>query len=103
MAELFPKKQTFVDDRDSRGEQFVITRVKLLTTTSDHVNLPTFLDAALLHTARTTSDPTFYATRQNTQISIDGGTVGDEQVIVSRHTGMINYDRGDQIPGNTDK
>lgn len=100
MAKLFPTKQTFVDEKLSNGEQIVITRVKLLSSSSDHVDLPdTALDTALLQSTKTTSDPTFYLTRADSQLSIDGGTVGDEHVIVSRHSGMINFGKGDNPDG----
>ena len=95
MAQLFPTKQTIVDEKVP-NEQIVITRVTILSTGTDHVEIPTATDAALLHTARTTADPTFYLTNRSTQFNIDGGTVGDEHVVVSRHAGMINFDKGDQ-------
>jgi len=100
MAKLFPTRQTFVDEKLSNGEQIVVTRVKLVSSTSDHVELPdTALDAALLHESKTTADPTFYLSGSDAVLNIDGGTVGDEHVVVSRHRGMINYGRGDNPIG----
>ena len=99
MAKIFPSKQTFVDEKLSNGEQIVVTRVKIVNATSDHVQLPTFTDAQILQTDRTTADPTFYASRGSAQFNIDGATVGTEYVVVSRHAGMINYDAGDN-PNN---
>jgi len=92
MAKLFPSKQTVVDQPDNR--QIIITTVKAVGTTSDHVDLPNAVDAALLHSARTTADPTFYLTTQGNQVAIDGATVGTEYVIVSRHEGQLNFSRG---------
>lgn len=94
MAKLFPDKQTFVDLRD--GDQVVVTKVTIVSSTSDFVSLPTAQDAAILNTTRTASDPTFYLTGRNTVFNIDGGTVGDEHLIVSRHSGVLNFDKGDQ-------
>jgi hypothetical protein len=92
MARLFPSKQTVVDQPDSR--QVVITTVTALTTGSDHVDLPNAVDAALLQAARTTSDPTFYLTTNGRSFAIDGATIGSEYVIVSRHEGSLNFNRG---------
>lgn len=100
MAKLFPTKQTFVDEKLANGEQIVVTRVTIISSTSDFVSLPTAVDAAMLQSARTTADPTFYLSGRGTVFNIDGATVGAEHVIVSRHKGMINFDRGDQAPGN---
>lgn len=95
MSKLFPKRQTFVDEKLSNGEQIVVTRVTLVSS-ADFVSIPTALDAAVLLTTRTASDPTFYLSGRNTVFNIDGGSAGDEHVIVSRHAGMINFDKGDQ-------
>jgi len=100
MAKLFPIRQTFVDEKLANNEQIVVTRVVLVSSTSDHVELPRAADAAMLQTARTTADPTFYLSRRGSFFNIDGGTVGAEHVVVSRHLGMINFDRGDQGSGN---
>ena len=98
MAKMFPTKETFVDLRD--GTRILISKVKILTTTSDHVDLPNAVDAQILQTARTTSDPTFYLTTKGNQIAIDGATVGAEYVIVSRHEGQLNFHRGKNTPDN---
>jgi hypothetical protein len=97
MAKLFPSKETFVDFRD--GTQILTSKVTLLTSTSDHVDLPNAVDAQLLQTDRTTADPTFYLTSKGNQIAIDGGTVGTEYVVVSRHEGMLNFARGRNVTG----
>lgn len=92
MAKLFPSKQTVVDQPDNRS--IIITTVKAVSTLSDHVELPNAVDAAMLHAARTTADPTFYLTTNGNQVAIDGATVGTEYVIVSRHEGQLNFSRG---------
>lgn len=92
MAKIFPSKQTFVDQRD--GTQILITNVKILTSTSDHVELPNAVDAAILNAARSTADPTFYLSNAGASFSIDGATVGTEYIVVSRHDGGMNYFRG---------
>jgi hypothetical protein len=99
MAKLFPTRQTFVDEKLSNGEQIVVTRVTLVSSSSDFVSIPRADDAGLLHSSRTTADPTFYLTGAGTVFNIDGGTVGAEHVVVSRHSGMLNYDKGDNPSG----
>lgn len=89
MAKLFPSKQTFVDQRN--GTQILISNVKILTSTSDHLQLPTTTDVQLLTGAYRTSDPTFYLTSDQNNVAIDGATVGTEYIVVSRHDGMVNY------------
>jgi hypothetical protein len=98
MARLFPSKQTVVDQPNSR--QVIITTVTGLTTTSDHVELPNAVDAALLQSARTTADPTFYLATNGRSFAIDGATVGTEYVIVSRHEGSLNFGRGKNARGD---
>lgn len=95
MAKIFPKRQTFVDEKVSSGEQVVVTRVVITSSTHDFVSLPgSALDAAILQSAKATADPTFYLTGRDTVFNIDGGTVGSELVVVSRHV-MINTSKGD--------
>jgi hypothetical protein len=89
MAKLYPSKQTFVDQRN--GTQILISNVKLLTATSDHLDIPVAADVQLLQAAYRTSDPTFYLTSGKDQVAIDSGTVGTEYIVVSRHDGMVNY------------
>jgi hypothetical protein len=98
MAKLFPSKQMIVDQRD--GTQILITNVKIVNATSDNVELPNAVDAAFLHSARGTSDPTFYLTTSGNDLAIDGATVGTEYIIVSRHTGGVNFFRGKNPVGN---
>jgi len=97
MAKLFPSRQTVVDHEGSTT--VIITNVKTLNATSDHVELPNAVDAGFLHTARGTADPTFYLTTSGNQIAIDGATVGTEYTIVSRHEGSLNFSRGSNAPG----
>jgi len=92
MAELFPSKQTFVDQRD--GVQILVSNVTTIDTTTDHVKLPNASDAQILQAARTTADPTFYLSSGGAQFNIDGATAGTNYIIVSRHDGGINYYRG---------
>ena len=92
MAKLFPSKQTVVDH--SNGMTVILTDVKILGSTSDHVELPNAVDAGFLHSSRGTSDPTFYLTTSGNQLAIDSATVGTEYTVVSRHDGQINFARG---------
>lgn len=92
MAKLFPSKQTVVDHAD--GVTVILSNVKILGSTSDHLELPNASDAGFLHAARGTSDPSFYLTTSGNQIAIDGATVGTEYTVVSRHDGQINFARG---------
>lgn len=101
MAKLFPSKQTVVDQLT--GKTIIISDVKILTSTSDHLELPNAVDAGFLHAARGTADPTFYLTTQGNQLAIDGATVGTEYTVVSRHDGQINFARGTNTrDGNND-
>jgi hypothetical protein len=92
MAKLFPSKQTVVDHEGTTT--IILSNVKILTATSDHLELPNAVDAGFLHTARGTSDPGFYLTTSGNQIAIDGATVGTEYLITSRHEGQLNFARG---------
>ncbi|KKL45800.1 hypothetical protein LCGC14_2352020 [marine sediment metagenome] len=98
MAKLFPSKQTIVDQRD--GTQILITNVKIVNATSDHLELPNAVDAAFVHAARGTADPTFYLTTSGNELAIDGATVGTEYIVVSRHAGGVNFFRGKNPVGN---
>jgi len=92
MPKLFPSRQEFVDLRN--GEQVVVTKVTIVSS-ADFVSIPTALDASILQSAKATADPTFYLTGRDTVFNIDGATVGDELIVTSRHTGMLNFDKGD--------
>jgi hypothetical protein len=92
MAKLFPSKQTVVDH--AQGQTVIISNVRVLTSTSDHLELPNAVDAGFLHAARGTSDPTFYLTTNGNQLAIDSATVGTEYTVVSRHDGQVNFARG---------
>jgi hypothetical protein len=89
MSKLFPSKQTFVDA--DNGTQVLVSNVKILTSGSDHLQIPTATDVQLLTSAYRTSDPTFYLTSDQNNVAIDGATVGTDYIVVSRHDGMINY------------
>lgn len=89
MAKLYPTKEVFVDR--GNGTQVLVSNVKIVTATSDHVQIPTAVDAQLLQGAYRTADPTFYLTSDKNNVAIDGATVGTEYIVVSRHEGMINY------------
>jgi hypothetical protein len=98
MAKLFPSKQTIVDQRD--GTQILITNVKIVNSTSDHLELPNAVDAAFVHAARGTADPTFYLTTSGNELAIDGATVGTDYIVVSRHVGGVNFFRGKNTPNS---
>jgi hypothetical protein len=89
MAKLYPSLQTFVDI--GNGKQLLVSNVKIVTSTSDHLQIPTAVDVQLIQSAYRTSDPTFYLTSDQNNVAIDGATVGTEYTVVSRHDGMINY------------
>ena len=97
MAKLFPSRQTVVDHEGTTT--IIISNVKILGSTSDHLELPNAVDAGFLHTARGTSDPAFYLTTSGNQIAIDGATVGTLYTVVSRHEGQLNVARGTNAPG----
>ena len=96
MAKLFPSRQTVVDHEGTTT--IIISNVKILTSTSDHLELPNAADAGFLHTARGTADPTFYLTTSGNQIAIDSATVGTKYTVVSRHEGQLNFARGTNTP-----
>ena len=89
MAQLFPSKQTFVDLKDDT--QVLVSTVKILTTTSDHLELPNAVDAAVLSASGDT-DPAFYIVNPDgATVAIDGATVGKEYIVVSNHVGSTNF------------
>ncbi len=92
MAQIFPSKQTMVDQRDD--VQVLVTNIKILSATTDHVKLPNASDAQLLQAAKGTADPVFYLSSAGAQFNIDGATIGTEYIVVSRHDGGMNYYRG---------
>jgi hypothetical protein len=92
MAKLFPSKQTVVDHEGTTT--IILSNVKILTATSDHLELPNAVDAGFLHTSRGTADPTFYLTTGGNAVAIDGATVGTEYLVTSRHEGQLNFARG---------
>ncbi len=98
MAELFPSKQVFTSMND--GVQVLSSTVKIINATSDHLQLPNADDAGLLQAARDTSDPTFYLTAEGLNFAIDGATVGTEYIVVSRHSGSVNFDKGTNPAGS---
>ena len=98
MAKLFPSRQTVVDHEGTTT--VIISNVKILTATSDHLELPNAADAGFLHTSRGTADPTFYLTTSGNQLAIDGATVGTKYTVVSRHEGQLNFARGTNTRAN---
>lgn len=92
MAQIFPSTSQSVDLRD--GTTILINKIKILSSTSDHVFIPPSVDAQLLQSDRTTADPTFYITDKGRSFNIDGATAGTEYVLVSRHEGQINFGSG---------
>ena len=97
MAKLFPSKQVFTELNDNL--QVLCSTVKIVNATSDHLELPGADDAQLLQADRTTSDPTFYLTAQGLALAIDGATIGDDYIVVSRHSGGVNWNRGTNVTG----
>lgn len=90
MSKILPNKQTWVDLRD--GTIVQICKVTLIEQGSgefDFFALDGASDVQLLQTSRTTSDPTFYITQG--VVNIEGGTAGDEHLVVSRHDSQINF------------
>ncbi len=92
MAKLFPSKQTVVDHLGTTS--YIISDVTVLTTGSDHLELPNADDASILATAADVSDPTFYLTTSGNEFAIDGATVGTKYTVVSRHDNGTNASRG---------
>ena len=100
MAQLFPSKQTFVDLKDDT--QVLVSTVKILSTTSDHLELPNAVDVAVI-TAAGAADPTFYLPQTNPlgqTVAIDGATVGKEYIVVSNHVGGVNFFPGRSTSDN---
>jgi hypothetical protein len=89
MAQLFPSKQTFVDLKDDT--QVLVSTVKILSSTSDHLELPNAIDAAVI-TPEGATDPAFYIVHPDgATLAIDGATVGTEYIVVSNHLGGSNF------------
>jgi hypothetical protein len=89
MSKLFPSKQTFVDR--GNGVQVLVSDVKILTATSDHLQVPTCTDVQLLKGDYRDTEPTFYLTSDQNNVAIDSATIGTEYIVVTRHAGMVNY------------
>jgi hypothetical protein len=92
MAQIIPDGQGFHDLKD--GQQIFVTRVTIATS-ADHVVLPSPADdASVLGDTELASDTLqFYlggGSKPNV-FNIDNGTAGDQFVVVSKHTGMVNY------------
>ena len=98
MAKLFPSRQTVVDHEGTTT--IIISNIRILNATSDHLELPNAVDAGFLQLTRGTADPTFYLTTSGNQIAIDGATVGTNYTIVSRHEGQLNFSRGTNTPAS---
>lgn len=96
MAQLFPSKQTFVDLKDDT--QVLVSTVKILTTTSDHLELPNAIDVAII-TPEDATDPAFYIVHPDgATVAIDGATVGTTYEVVSNHSGGTNFFPGRATP-----
>ena len=96
MAKLFPDWQEYVELKGVSGvgrqEKLGIHRVTIVTTGSDDLVVPVAEDVAVLSTDKETADPAFYFSgNNNTVVNIDGGTVGAEHLVVTRHSGMLNF------------
>ncbi len=93
MAKIYPDLQQFLDLRD--GTQVGITKITILTTGSDHVELPPITDLAFLQADTATADPAFYLSGNNkTQVNIDSSTAGTKMTVVTSHV-MINFGSDD--------
>ena len=92
MAKVIPLGQTFLDLKT--GEQVGVTRVRLATA-ADHVVLPNPVrDAVPMGAdAAVRQGLGFYlgSSSKANILNIDGGTAGQEVVVVSFHGGMVNY------------
>lgn len=98
MAKLFPSKQTIVDLPDNT--QVLLSTVKILSSTSDHLELPNAVDGAVL-TAQGATDPLFYLVHPDgATLAIDGATLGIEYIVASHHVGDINASPGRATPDN---
>ena len=97
MGRIQPRGQTFVDLKD--GIQVGVTRVTHPGTpgtgTNNYLVLPaTAQDADILDdTEGGPSGVTFYlgGGSKSNIFNIDGGSQGDEFLVVSRHSGMVNF------------
>ena len=88
MAKLYPSKQTFVDI--GNGVQILVSPVKILTSSSDHLDVAGADDVSLLKGSYRDTTPTFYLSSDKNVVAIDGATVGTEYTILTRHSGMVN-------------
>ena len=101
MAQLFPSKQTFVDLRDET--QVLLSTVKILTTASDHLELPNAVDVAVF-TTDDGADPAFYLGTTTSdgvagdRVSIQDAVIGTEYIVVSNHVGGVNFFPGSATP-----
>ena len=96
MAQLFPSKQTFVDLKDDT--QVLVSTVKILTSTSDHLELPNAVSVGVI-TPSGATDPAFYLVHQDgATVAIDGATVGTTYEVVSNHVGGTNFFPGRATP-----
>lgn len=89
MAKLFPSKQTFVDR--GNGVQLLISKVTILSSLSDNLEVSGASDVALITGAYRDTEPTFYLTSDQNNVAIDGATVGTVYEVVTRHAGMVNF------------
>ena len=101
MAKLFPSKQTVVDHIGNTT--IIVSTVKIVNATSDHLDLPNAVDASILTATYPEAAPTFYLASSGrtfgNQFAIDGAVVGTVYTVVSRHEGSVNAQRGQNTPG----
>lgn len=92
MAKILPLGQTFLDLKN--GEQVGVTRVRIATS-ADHLVLPApARDAVPVGaTEAVRAALGFYlgGGSKSNVLNIDGGTAGDEVVVLSYHGGFVNY------------
>jgi hypothetical protein len=92
MAKLFPSKQVSLDQ--GNGTTIVVSKVTVITSAHDFIELPTYTDAVNLNPATDTGDPTFYLAGGDRCVGWLGATVGTEYTVVSKHTGIVNFAPG---------
>jgi hypothetical protein len=92
MAKLFPSKQVSLDQ--GNGTTIVVSKVTVITSADDFIELPTYTDAVNLNPATDTADPTFYLAGGDRCVGWHGATVGTEYTVVSKHTGIVNFAPG---------
>jgi len=99
MAQLKVIFQEFVNSPGMKKDTIGLHRVEIMSTTSDHLVLPkNLIDVQMLSETKNAALPTFYqyGTSNSDRVAIDGGTVGNQYWIVSKHDLIVN--QGDFTP-----